>query len=58
VARQLKWKSYMVFQRRTILAIDAQRPTSRAALLAIPGLGAAKIERFGDDILEAVRRHL
>ena len=47
----------MVFQRRVILAIDRMRPQSREALLRIPGLGPAKIARFGDDILAAVRRH-
>ena len=57
MARQLKWKSYMIFQTKTILAIDAQRPLSRDALLRIPGLGAAKVDRFGDDILAYVRRH-
>ena len=57
VARQLKWKSYMVFQRATIAAIDAQRPTSKEALLRIAGLGPVKIARFGDDILAVVRRH-
>ncbi|MEM7410860.1 MAG: ATP-dependent DNA helicase RecQ [Myxococcota bacterium] len=54
-ARQLKWKTYMVFQKRTIVAIERQRPRSRAALEGIPGLGPAKIERFGDDILAVVR---
>ena len=57
VARQLKWKSYMVFQRATIAAIDAQRPTSKEALARIAGLGPVKIARFGDDILAVVRRH-
>jgi ATP-dependent DNA helicase RecQ len=57
MARYLKWKAYMVFQRRVILAIDRQRPTTRAALAKIPGLGPAKIERFGDEILDIVRRH-
>jgi ATP-dependent DNA helicase RecQ len=56
-ARRLKWKAYMVFQRRVILAIDREQPTSRAALARIPGLGPAKIERFGDDILALVREH-
>ena len=56
-ARQLKWKAYMVFQKRTIVAIDAEQPTTRAALERIPGLGPAKIERFGDDILALVREH-
>jgi superfamily II DNA helicase RecQ len=57
MARQLKWKAYMIFQRATIAAIDKQRPTSREALARIPGLGVAKIARFGDDILAVVKRH-
>jgi len=56
MARQLKWKAYMVFQRGVIAAIDQQRPTSKEALARIPGLGPAKIARFGDDILAVVRR--
>jgi ATP-dependent DNA helicase RecQ len=56
-ARALKWKSYMVFQRRAILAIDREEPDSLAALARIPGLGPAKIERFGNDILDLVRQH-
>ncbi len=57
-ARQLKWKSYMVFQRSTIAAIDARRPRTVEELARIPGLGPAKIARFGDDILAIVQRHL
>jgi len=56
-ARALKWKAYMVFQRRAMLAIDREEPTTREALARIPGLGPAKIERFGDDILALVRQH-
>jgi ATP-dependent DNA helicase RecQ len=57
MARQLRWKSYMVLQRATIVAIDQQRPASHADLARIPGLGPAKIARFGDDILSVVRRY-
>lgn len=56
-ARALKWKTYMVFQRNVILAVDREQPDSHAALARIPGLGLAKIERFGDDILAIVREH-
>jgi ATP-dependent DNA helicase RecQ len=56
-ARALKWKPYMVFHRKVILAIDRAQPTSHAALLRISGLGPAKVERFGDDILAIVARH-
>jgi len=56
-ARALKWKTYMVFQRKVMLAVDRDQPDSHAALARIPGLGRAKVERFGDDILEIVRMH-
>jgi superfamily II DNA helicase RecQ len=46
-----------VFQRKAILAIDREQPDSLDALARIPGLGPAKIDRFGDDILDLVRRH-
>ena len=47
----------MVLQHKVILAIDREEPASRAELERIPGLGPAKIERFGDDILAVVREH-
>jgi len=56
-ARALKWKTYMVFQRKVMLAIDKTEPRSLAELERIPGLGPAKIARFGNDILELVRAH-
>ncbi|HEY6038989.1 MAG TPA: RecQ family ATP-dependent DNA helicase, partial [Kofleriaceae bacterium] len=57
MARQLKWKPYMVFQNRTIAAIDRARPDSLAALDRIPGLGPNRIARFGDELLSIVRRY-
>ena len=54
-ARSLGWKTYMVFQKNVLMAIDREEPEDLDALERIPGLGPAKIERFGDDILEIVR---
>lgn len=56
MAGKLKWKAYMVFQRKAILAISKAQPSTRDELLLIPGLGPAKVDRFGDDILELVRQ--
>jgi ATP-dependent DNA helicase RecQ len=56
-ARALGWKTYMVFQRRVVMAIDREEPDSLEALRRIPGLGPAKIERFGEDLLGLVREH-
>ncbi|MEZ4364903.1 MAG: RecQ family ATP-dependent DNA helicase [Kofleriaceae bacterium] len=57
-AQRLKWKAYMVMQRRVIGAIDRARPTTLDELARVPGLGPAKLARFGEDILEVVRRHV
>jgi DNA helicase-2/ATP-dependent DNA helicase PcrA len=46
----------MVFQRKAILAITKAQPSTRDQLLLIPGLGPAKVERFGDDILALVEQ--
>ena len=46
-----------VAERATIAAIEARRPRTKADLLAIPGLGPAKVARFGDDILALVARN-
>jgi len=56
-ARELKWKPYMVFQKRTIVALDEHRPKSLRALHAIPGLGKIKVERFGGEILEMIAQN-
>ncbi len=56
-ARALQWKTYMIFQRATMLAIERQQPETLEALARIPGLGPSRIERFGEDVLELVRRH-
>ena len=56
-ARSLQWKPYMVFHRKVILAIDSQRPATLGALASIPGMGPAKIERFGEDLVDLVVRH-
>ncbi len=57
MARQLKWKAYMVFQRGVITAIDRSRPDTLAALARIPGLGPSRIARFGEDLIAIVRRY-
>jgi ATP-dependent DNA helicase RecQ len=57
MARKLRWKAYMVFQRSVITAIDRERPESLAALARIAGLGPNRIARFGEDLLAIVRRY-
>lgn len=57
MARKLKWKSYMVFQNKVMDSIDEIRPKTLRDLEKISGLGPAKIEKFGKDILAIVARN-
>jgi DNA helicase-2/ATP-dependent DNA helicase PcrA len=44
-----------VFTDATLVAIAEQRPTDDRALVAISGIGATKLERFGAEVLQVVR---
>lgn len=54
-ARRLSWKPYMVFHRKVVVAVARAKPRTLADLALIAGLGPAKIERFGEEILALVR---
>ncbi|GAA2332799.1 ATP-dependent DNA helicase UvrD2 [Saccharopolyspora halophila] len=53
-ARQLKVPAYVVFTDATLTAIAEQRPTDVPALVEISGVGAAKIQKFGEDVLTLI----
>jgi RecQ family ATP-dependent DNA helicase len=50
-ARRLKVPAYVVLHDRTIAALAAARPRNPRELLNIDGIGEAKVERFGAEIL-------
>ncbi|MGV0697640.1 ATP-dependent DNA helicase UvrD2 [Mycolicibacter sinensis] len=54
-ATELKVPAYIVFSDNTLTAIAEMLPADEAALVAIPGIGARKLEQFGSDVLELVR---
>jgi DNA helicase-2/ATP-dependent DNA helicase PcrA len=45
---------YVVFHDRTLARIAERMPSDREELIAIPGIGARKLERYGDEILQVV----
>lgn len=49
--------AFVVFTDATLLAIAEQRPGSLADLRAIPGVGPAKLERYGGDVLAVLAAH-
>jgi DNA helicase-2/ATP-dependent DNA helicase PcrA len=50
--------AYVVAPDKTLTLIAEVRPRTISALRRIPGIGPAKLERYGDDILALVERSL
>jgi DNA helicase-2/ATP-dependent DNA helicase PcrA len=47
--------AYVVFHDRTLEQIAGLQPSSLGELAAVSGVGPAKLERYGEEVLEAVR---
>jgi len=54
-ARERSVPAYVVFTDATLIAIAEQLPTDTDALASIPGVGPAKLEAYGAEIVELVR---
>jgi len=46
--------AYVVFHNSTLAEIAARRPSTIAELASVPGVGPAKLERYGRDVLDAL----
>ncbi|HSB40162.1 MAG TPA: ATP-dependent DNA helicase UvrD2 [Gaiellaceae bacterium] len=46
--------AYVVFHNSTLAEIAARRPKTIAELASVPGVGPAKLKRYGPDLLEAL----
>jgi ATP-dependent DNA helicase RecQ len=53
-ARKDGMPPYIVLHDRTLLAIAAAQPSSLVALRQVDGIGPAKLELYGEDILAVV----
>jgi ATP-dependent DNA helicase RecQ len=49
--------AYVVFNDATLTAMAQRKPQTESEFLAIPGVGAAKLETYGEAFLEAIRDH-
>lgn len=56
-ARAANVPAYVVFADATLEAVAERRPRTKKELLALPGLGPVKAERYGDTLLEFVKQH-
>jgi superfamily II DNA helicase RecQ len=55
-AKKNNFPPYCVFGDKTLLAIVRERPSTLEDLLTVPGIGPAKVERFGDEIVRLCAR--
>ena len=56
VARAHKLPAYVIFHDATLVAIAERAPQSLEDLQGISGIGARKLEAYGDDVLRVVRQ--
>ena len=57
-ATEKKVPAYVVFPDRTLLDMVHLKPETRAQMAMVHGVGAAKLEAYGEAFLEVVRRHI
>jgi DNA helicase-2/ATP-dependent DNA helicase PcrA len=55
VSKEMSVPAFVVFTDNTLIAIAETLPTDDAALVAIPGIGARKLEQYGPDVLAMVK---
>jgi ATP-dependent DNA helicase RecQ len=57
LAKRLKLPPYMIFGDVTLREMLTYRPRGADELLALSGVGEVKLERFGDEFLQALAEH-
>ncbi|MCM5556112.1 DNA helicase RecQ [Pleomorphomonas sp. JP5] len=57
IARAQNVPPYVIFHDKTLIELAAARPGSRLQMAKIPGVGAAKLDRYGDVFLAVVAEH-
>ena len=55
LAREAKIPAFRIFSDKALTAIARARPTTLEQLLALPGVSPAKVEAYGDIVLQVVR---
>ncbi len=54
-ARAADVPAFVIFTDQTLRAVADRKPASRSQLATTPGIGAAKLERYGDEVLQVLR---
>lgn len=57
IARAQNVPPYVIFHDRTLLELAAARPASRSEMAGVPGVGEAKLDRYGPAFLSVIAEH-
>ena len=57
LARQQNVAAYVVFADRTLIDMARRKPTTRAEMAGVHGVGEAKLRQYGDIFLDVIRQH-
>jgi ATP-dependent DNA helicase RecQ len=57
LAQQQAVPPYVILHDKTLHAICEHRPANSAQLAQIPGIGARKLELYGDDLIRIIQQH-
>ena len=56
IAREEKVPAYVVFSDRTLAELAARKPRTTSGFLEVRGVGQAKLDKYGERFLSAIRR--
>jgi ATP-dependent DNA helicase RecQ len=57
LARERAVPAYIVFGDATLRDLARKRPSNPGALLLVSGIGMKKMEQYGEEVLEVIRRY-
>lgn len=57
MARSQNVPPYVIFHDKTLLELAAMKPASRAEMAGVPGIGEAKLDRYGPAFLLVIAEH-
>jgi len=58
LAQKQQVPAYVVFSNAALVDMCRKKPTTPEAFLAVSGVGKAKLERYGDAFLSAIRQEI
>ena len=58
IARLQNVPPYVIFHDKTLVELAAARPASRSEMANVPGVGEAKLDRYGPAFLQVIAEHI